>query len=349
MSRTTYVGSLIGQGHALPKLAIVLFLVFAILGTNPQTSPHDTTISRLLGLWSLVLLSYVTTIVAILGSWADLTYFRGMLRKQSYKANHVYRQAAIYVSRLIRAPILVILSILFIIIYLLSPMFSATMAGIATMSGLFTFAILLLIWIPKQLIDYFFLFAALFGRDRTMASNLAALVRHNLEIIGAAKPQVSSKDLFLGLAESDLRHAEVLLEWINLTVTIGAIVISVILTERLVSSYDRLYDAMMLTFRTFGAKVSALTQLPYANAISTGILIVLMLFAINFLLGFVSLLMRTVLRYYFEVYRPAYALRQSFILYFDSPFPVPSPAQTAADIDPAKAQSPPSQDSFPIA
>lgn len=336
MSRITYVGALMGLERSLIWMGIILLLVFMVLGTNLRASSSLVNLSRLLGLWSLLLLAYIAAIAALIGSWADLKYFRGILQKQSYTADQVYHRAAMLVVRLTKFFILTGISLVFLSIYLISPIIGTRLVGIATTVGLFSFSVLLLIWIPKQLIDYFFLFAALLGRDRTMASNSIALVKHNLEVINVFSPQVPAKDLLLELADSDLRHAEVLLEWINLTVTIAAIIISIIFTDRLLSSYNRFYEATKSTFQTFGTQVSELTQLPYADTISTGILLALILFSINFLLGFLSLLIRTVLRYYFEVYRPAYALRQALMIYFDTPVnpllaPLPVPDLTPSN------------------
>lgn len=336
MSRTTYVGALMARGRSPFRLLFIIILVIVILGTNLRTATYLANFNRFLGLWSLLLLAYITTVTGLLGSWADMKYFGGILQKRSYTVDKVYHRAATYAVRLTNVYLLTAVSVLFLAAYFVSTILGARIVGIATTVGLFSFAILLLIWIPKQLIDYFFLFAALFGKDRMMASNSITLVKHNLEILEATTPPPTSKDLYLGLADSDLRHAEVLLEWINLTVTIAAIVISVIFTERLLSSYDRLYKATEITFKTFGAQVSALTQLPYADAISTGILLVLVLFAVNFLLGLISLLVRIVLRYYFEVYRPAYALRQAFMIYFDSAANVALPTRSGVDSNPAK-------------
>lgn len=316
MSRVTYVGALQAEGRWPIWLGSVILLVLLLLVPEITTDPMRASAGRFLGLWGLLMLSFLTTLVGFHGFLADLIYFKRIIERRFSGADMIYVKAAEHTVRTANRNLLAILSGVFLLAYIISPSVAASIVGLAAVIGLSCFALLLLTWVPKQLIDYYFLLAAATEIDGTMVSKSEELVVTALKCVADAAPPGSLKHLYLDLSESDLRHSEGRREWYNLWVAVIAVIVSVFLTEQLLSASNKIIEQASNLFRSFGDRVADLTQSPLQTALSTALVWTLGLFAINIALGFISLLLRIILRSHFEGYRPAYALNKALIIYF---------------------------------
>lgn len=266
-----------------------------------------------LGWCSIVILSYAATLTSVAGIWADLSI---IIRGQSLE-DWAYDVAARTVCN--RFTMLIALPALILLVALLgifSPSTAHKIVVIMGMLALIGFVGLQLNWTLKHFRDYTRIVAAVLGRETVVTlttEELVAGICNSIQKADVSRSRISSLSR---LAETDIRRAEFRLELANLTLALGAIFVSILLSQQLVKilgSAFRLVNEFLRSFSQTGGGLLMLSgQLRWLFV--EGLYIVMWLFAVNILIGIGFLLSRSLLSIYFSYYRPAQALHQALII-----------------------------------